>query len=67
MLDKAFLRYFYQWLDDATDEELSDKREQLRALLPRLEDAEVKRDTRYLLRRIEREQADRLFLPRNNS
>lgn len=61
MLDRAFLKSFFTWLEEATLAELEARREQLRSAMPGLYEPEARRDARFLAKHLEREILDRHF------
>lgn len=55
MLDKDFVRTFFRWLEDASNDALQKKQQELRNLNEIIQDPDVKADLRYLLRLLESE------------
>lgn len=59
MLDRPFLRSFFDWLEAAALEELLEKRRELEGALQGFREPEARRDARFLLKHINREILER--------
>ena len=55
MLDKAFLKHFFTWLEGAALQELKDKRSELQRAMAGLVEPDARRDARFLLKHLNRE------------
>ena len=64
MLDRVFLKSFFNGLETATLQELLDKRSELQGALAVFREPEARRDARFLLKHLNREILERtLFWP----
>jgi len=54
-MERDFLRSFFRFLEEATLEELRDRRDKLRSVRKHLREPGVKADRRFLARRIDEE------------
>ena len=59
MLDRDEIREFFRWLEQASDKELEARQRTFLELLDQVTDREVRFDTRFLLKHLEREMVSR--------
>ncbi|MBK6974709.1 MAG: hypothetical protein IPH26_17820 [Sterolibacteriaceae bacterium] len=66
MLDKRFVRSFFNWLEAAPLPELLAKRTELEAALEGFREPEARRDARFLLKHLIREILEQQLFGRSN-